>query len=62
MFVVFIVLFIVCPQTELIFIQECPRHSCCEMHAMQHMAYSSVHLCNVAGDYITHLIKMILLL
>ena len=34
-------------------IQECPRHSCCEMHVMQCMTYSSVHLCNPAGGYIT---------
>ena len=33
-------------------IQECPRHSCCEMHVMQCMTYSSVHLCNPAGGYI----------
>ena len=26
-------------------VQECPRHSCCEMHVMQCMTYSSVHLC-----------------
>ena len=33
-------------------IQECHRHSCCEMHIMQCMTYSSVHLCNPAGGYI----------
>ena len=26
--------------------QECPRHSCCEIHVMQCMTYSYLHLCN----------------
>ena len=27
-------------------IQECLWHSCCEVHVMHRMTYSSVHLCN----------------
>ena len=31
---------------ELSYIQECFWHSCCEVHVMHRMTYSSVHLCN----------------